>query len=492
MSSLFEPTTDDSLEQTDEAELLRPLPAERLEAVGGWGGVSQGVSYVYRPSTVDDLRQVFGMARQSGRSVAFRGGGNSYGDAAMNDENVVLDLRRMNRILAWKPENGRVTVEPGVTLRQLWEYVLEDGWWVPVATGTTKITIGGGAAMNVHGKNAWKLGPIGDHISEFDLMLPSGEIITCSREQNSDIFFAAIGGVGMLGCFTSLTLQMKRVYSGLLRVEGLTKPNLHETMRWFEDHLHNSDYLVGWIDAFASGQRLGRSELHRAHYLLPGEDPQPPQTMRLENQYLPDNIMGIIPKSMLWRFQKPFWNNFGMRYVNIAKFYAARLKGDHTIEQPHALFHFLLDYFDWRKPFGPGGLIQYQPFIPVANAEQAFADILRLGQRRGLPNFLTVMKRHRPDPFLLSYAVDGYSLAMDFKITRRNRERMVALVREMDEIVLAANGRFYFAKDSTVRPELARRYLGEDALAQFHALKQRCDPENRLQSNLWRRVFSHR
>lgn len=110
--------------------------------------------------------------------------------------------------------------------------------------------------MNVHGKNAWKLGPIGDHIREFDLLLPSGKLLTCSREQHADIFHAAIGGFGMLGCFTSLTLQMKRIYSGLLNVDALSSPNLGEMMAYFDAHLHDSDYLVGWIDAFPGGGPL--------------------------------------------------------------------------------------------------------------------------------------------------------------------------------------------------------------------------------------------
>jgi FAD/FMN-containing dehydrogenase len=472
-----------------ENQLQNSLPADRLEAVAGWGGSNNGMGYVYRPTTVKQLKEIFALASQNNRSIGLRGGGNSYGDAAMNDESIVLDLTRMNRILDWDPENGRIKVQPGVTLKRIWEYVVEEGWWVPVATGTAKITVGGGAAMNVHGKNAWKMGTFGEHIYEFDLLLPSGEIKTCSREQNSDLFFAAIGGFGMLGCFTSLTLHLKRIYSGLLQVEALTKPNLSSTMHWFEDHLHNSDYLVGWLDAFSRGKRLGRSELHRGIYLKPDEDPNPQQTLRLETQRISPDIFGFFPRSALWRFQRPFWNNFGMRWVNIAKFRAAKLRDGAIYREPHAHFHFLLDSLDWKKPFGPGGLIQYQPFIPKENAETAFTQILQLCQLRGLPNFLTVMKRHRPDPFWLTHALEGYSLAMDFRITKRNRARMVSLARELDEIVLLANGRFYLAKDSTLRPAVTRAYLGEETIIKFMALKQQVDPQNRLQTNLWRRLF---
>ncbi len=479
-----------STSQTRSYVLPAVLPDEHLEVVSGWGESTQGMSYVYRPSTLEALAKVFETAVQNGRSIAMRGGGNSYGDAFMNDENIVLDVRRMNRVLDWNPEKGIVRVEPGITIEELWQYVIEDGWWPPIVTGTSKTTIGGCAGMNVHGKNAWRKGPIGDHILEFDLMLPSGEIITCSRTENDDIFHAAIGGMGLLGCFTSLTLKMTRIYSGFLQVQTQAQPDLAGMFDYFHAHVEEADYIVGWMDAFAGSKALGRGDVHRAYYLPQGADPQPRQSLRLESQHVPENLMGVVPKSIMWLGMRPFMNNVGTRLINTAKYYAGHVGGGKTYLQTHAAFHFLLDYVPhWKKAYGPGGLIQYQPFIPKENALNAFADILRVSQFYDQPNYLTVFKRHRPDDFLLSYAVDGFSMAMDFRITPGNRQKMLMLTRELDEIVLAANGRFYFAKDSTVRPEVAQAYLGDEAINRFRTLKTRCDPDNLLQTNLWRRVF---
>lgn len=469
---------------------LYQLSMEHMERVSAWGGATSSVSYVYRPSTAEALADVFRLARQSGRTVGLRGGGNSYGDAAMNSENMVVDLRRMNRILDWNPQTGVIRLEPGVTLSELWQYVLEDGWWPPVATGTSLTTMGGCAAMNVHGKNAYRVGPIGDNILAFDLMLPSGEIITCSREENRDVFFAAIGGFGMLGVFTSLTMQMKHIYSGLLDVETRTRANLAEMFSYFEEYAATSDYIVGWVDSLATGKHLGRGDVHRANYLPPGADPNPAQTLRLENQHLGPNLFGLMPRSIMWLLMTPFMNNIGVRFVNIGKFRAGSFGGGKRYRQPHAQFHFLLDYVpDFKKAYGPGGLIQYQPFIPKETAQDAYRAILLECQRRGIPNYLTVFKRHRPDDFLMSYAVDGYSLAMDFRVTESGRQPIVWLARALDEIVLSAGGRFYFAKDSTLRPEGARAFLGDERITRFKELKRRCDPEGILETDLWRRLF---
>jgi hypothetical protein len=51
------------------------LPADRLEKVPSWGGASADMAYVYRPATAEELVAVFELARQRGRSVGLRGGG---------------------------------------------------------------------------------------------------------------------------------------------------------------------------------------------------------------------------------------------------------------------------------------------------------------------------------------------------------------------------------------------------------------------------------
>jgi FAD/FMN-containing dehydrogenase len=466
------------------------LPLSRLERVSAWGRASNAMSFVYRPSTLEEIRRVLSIANTSHRSIGLRGAGYSYGDATLNGENITLDMRRMNRILDWNPEAGQIRVEPGVTISQLWQYVLEDGWWPAVVPGTAKPTIGGCAGMNVHGKNAWKAGTIGDHIYEIELLLPSGDVVTCNREDNRDLFFATIGGFGMLGIFTSITLKLKRVYSGLLAVEALASSNIGEMIDQFEDNLPNSDYLVGWIDAFAKGKSLGRGQIHLARYLPTGVDPSPHQTMRLDYQHLPDVMFGIIPRSIMWRFMRPLFNNLGARFTNMGKYWSSKITHGSIFLQSHVAFHFLLDYVpNFKLAYGPGGLIQYQCFVPKENALDAFSDLLRLCQKRGLQNYLTVLKRHRPDEFLISHGVDGYSMAMDFRVTPKRRSKLLALAREMDEIVINAAGRFYLAKDSTLRPETFHSYLGNNVIEQFRSLKEQHDPDSILQTNMWRRLF---
>ncbi len=292
----------------------------------------------------------------------------------------------------------------------------------------------------------------------------------------------------MLGVFTSITLKMKRVYSGLLSVDAFPVSNLRRHLSALQDGAPYHDYIVGWLDTFAGGASLGRGQIHAARYLRENEDPHPQETLKLKNQILPPLIFGVFPKSLLYQLMKPFANNLGWRAVNLAKYIASLPK--HTFRQPHAAFHFLLDYVpNWELSYGRGGLIQYQSFLPKENAEAAWVEMLRLSQKRNMPSYLGVTKRHRPDNFLLTHAVDGFSLALDFKVSATTRPRMAAMLREFDQIVLEHGGRFYFAKNSETTAETARAFYGEETLKKFRKLKKRCDPNGLLESNLYRRIF---
>jgi FAD/FMN-containing dehydrogenase len=472
----------------DARTLLGPRHWARLE---GWGMAVSALGHLVRPRDVDQLRELFAFARQSGTPVTLRGGGRSYGDAAIGQDCLVLDLTAMNRILAWDPQTGIVDAEPGVTIEQLWKRIVPDGWWPAVVSGTMFTTMGGCAAMNIHGKNNYRVGPFGDHVLEFDLLLPSGELLTCDRQRHADLFHAAIGGFGMLGCFTRIRLRAKKVHSGNLAIEVFPTTSIPHMIEEFEDRAPDADYLVGWIDCIAGGRSSGRGIVHRADYLREGIDPMPRESLVLRAQDLPTKILGV-PKSLLWWPLGMFTNNTGMRAINAAKFHASRLAPVGAVyPQAHAAFAFLLDYVpNWKWAYKPGGLIQYQSFIPRASAARTFDNLLRMSRKAGLPAYLSVFKKHRPDPFLLTHAVDGYSLALDYRVTAGNREALWRLCHRMDEVVLAAGGRFYFAKDLTLRPRTVTRFLPRENLDAFVALKQRCDPDNVLQTDLSRRLFT--
>jgi short-subunit dehydrogenase len=469
--------------------LYSPWPLERLSRLENYGHSMSSAAYLFRPTHPEQIGELLTKARATETPITLRGSGRSYGDASLNAGGVVVDIRRMNRILEWNPETGVIKMEAGVTIEQLWKYILEDGWWPPVVPGTMFPTIGGVLGVNIHGKNNWQAGTFGEHVIELTAMLTNGDEITLTPKDA--MYYNVVSSLGMLGIITTVTMQMKKIHSGSVRVSAWAEPDLESMMAATDRGKDENNYIVGWMDSTKRGKGLGRGQMHAADYLAPGDDPAPTHSLKLDSQVLPDTFFGLVPKSILYKFMRPFMNNLGVWGVNTAKYFASATIGNNkTFLQSHIAFNFLLDYVpNWELSYGRGGLIQYQCFIPKETAHDAFAEILKREQKRGLPNYLSVLKRHRPDKFLLSHAVDGYSLAQDFKITDRNKPRMTKLVQELDQIVLEAGGRFYFAKDSTLRPEVVKAFLGDKTLKKLHKLKAECDPQGILESDLYRRCF---
>lgn len=478
----------------DPAQAPRTRVRASYEYVEGWGMAHGGCARVLRPRSVEEVLACYRIAREEGVPLALRGSGASYGDASTSARGHVLDLTRLNRVLAFDEESGLAELEAGVTIEQLWKHSLPRGFWPKVVSGTMFPTVGGAAGMNIHGKNQFAVGTFGEQIRELDLLLASGELRTLSRERDAELFHAVIGGFGMLGAIVRVVLETKRVHSGEVLVRGIAAHDLAEMMECFEATRHDADYLVGWVDCFAREESLGRGLVHHARYLGPGEDPEPERTLRVAHQELPGRILGLFPKDQVWRVLRLLNHDAGMRLLNALKYQAGRLEGlGEPHRQAHAAFNFLLDYVpNWKWAYGRRGrrgLIQHQVFLPEASALEALRAILERSQEAGQVSYLGVLKRHRRDPFLLTHGLDGWSMALDFKVVPERREELWRHCHWISDLVLEHGGKHYFAKDLAMRPEDARRMFRAGELERFAAHKRELDPTRLFETDLSRRLF---
>lgn len=434
-----------------------------------------------------EARQVVQAMRAERRSVICRGSGYSYGDAALNGGNAVLDLRGMNRILAWDSVSGLLDVEPGVTVAELAHCVQATGWWPPVVPGTAAPTLGGCVSANVHGKNNWKVGPLGEHLVEIELLLADGSFVVASPGENAELFTAAVGGFGLLGVVTRIRLHMHRS-SGWLRLERFAASRLEGALDILERSKERADHMVAWLDGFAQGGELGRGLVDIVEE-LPSRKSQPP------GKGILDQITSSLPlsvRSNLWILLKPLANETAIRRVNAMQYWSGALTSGRVRFASHSRFDFIHDTVpQWNRAFDLG-IVQYQTFVPQAMAAAVFRASLEQAQEAGAFPFLTVLKRHRPDSFLLSEGVDGFSMSMDFRVTHGNlRTLMPTLSRITESVVLPAGGRFYLAKDSVLQPHHMAASFGVEAVTQFLGLKREFDPGEVFQSDLYRRLFTH-
>jgi len=414
----------------------------RPERVEGFGLYNFSVSPVYRPASVEELRDVLAACRRRGERPVFRGAGRSYGDAAVNPRGPVVELTGLAAIRAFDEETGVVRAEAGLTLGDLWRFSLPRGFWPPVVTGTMHVTLGGAVAVNVHGKNGWRRGTLAEHVREVAVLRTEGGL---DRIPADDLRFAGLVGSRLDEPIVEVSLGLKRVPTGYLDVDAFTTPDLAATLAAIDGAKETSEYVVAWTDCFSRGPALGRSVVHLAN-ARPAAEGEPKGFSEAEQ--LADVKTGPLPVPLMLLGLRLTAKGPQMRLVNAAKYLAGRLAGRSHYQQSLVAFSFLLDYLPgWNEVYRPDGFLQYQMFVPKDRAEEAFARAIRLQHELGVVSTLAVLKRHRADPFPRAYAPDGFSLALDFPITRRNAGRLIRLCRAFDRLLLVCGGGVYRAKD---------------------------------------------
>ena len=172
------------------------------------------VNRIVEPETLDAARNAIRAAMREQRAVCIAGGRHAMGAQAFATDGVLIDIRRLNRVLAFNAERGLIEIESGMQWPQLLEYLVSTQRGRPrqwgfsqKQTGADRLTMGGCLAANVHGRGL-ALPPFVGDVESFTLLDARGELLTCSRSENPELFRLAIGGYGLFGFIYSVTLRL--------------------------------------------------------------------------------------------------------------------------------------------------------------------------------------------------------------------------------------------------------------------------------------------
>jgi FAD/FMN-containing dehydrogenase len=440
-----------------------------MTLVSGWGRFPVVDSEVLRPRSFEAVGEA--VAHVTG-SVA-RGNGRAYGDAAIGAVRTIA-MTGFDRVRSFDPATGRIRLEAGVLLSDLIDTFGPRGFLPFVVPGTRFVSIGGAIAADVHGKNHHGEGGFGRYVDSILLRTGQGETIEVSREQNSDAFFATVGGMGLTGFILEATMRLRPVETGWIRERVISASDLDAAMRVLEAS-QSATYSVAWIDCVARGRDLGRSLIYLGEHASADELAEGADRFPIGKN--PGLAVPVdLPSMTLNRYSIRAFNELYYRMG------ARRAGGDHVVSL-YPYFFPLDSIADWNRIYGRRGFLQHQCVIPEAGARDVLGDILDRVSKRGDASFLAVLKKLGHGDGLLSFPLPGYTLALDFPV----KGDILNFLDEIDRLVVAAGGRLYLAKDA--RQSRATFEAGYPALPRFNAIRKSLDPAKNIRSKLSQRLF---
>lgn len=415
-----------------------------------WGGLPTAGQTLRKISWVDELEPGW---QTSTLPVGF---GRSYGDSGLAASGEATSTVGLNRLLGFDVAKGILRCEAGVSLGEILQVSLGQGWILPVLPGTQVVSVAGAIANDIHGKNHYRAGTFGRHVRSLDLQRSDGQVLHCSPSENQEMFRASLGGLGLTGIIVAAELQLQRITGADLDAETIKFGDLEEFFSLSEESASAYEYSVGWIDCLSPRMRGHYSRANHTAQAVP---------------HRPLPVPGIP-------FELPFTpiNRLTLRTFN-SLYYHRQRSARRSYAQSWRSWFFPLDGIaNWNRLYGRLGFRQYQCVVPA----EAISELLGLIRRSGQGSFLAVIKTFGglAAPGLISFPRPGVTLALDFPW---RGQRTLSLFAQLDAVVRAHDGAIYPAKDAHMpAADFRRAYPG------WEQLETQRDPA--LMSQFWQRV----
>ena len=428
--------------------------------ITSWGIYPQIKSTLFKFEEKEQLKEI---VQQNDDLIAY-GNGRSYGDSALSTH--IVEVRQKDYFIDFDEERGLLHIEAGVLLREILESFVPRGWFLKVTPGTKLITVGGAIASDIHGKNHHIEGCFSECVEEFNIMVADGTIIRCTREEHDKLFKATCGGMGLTGVILDAKIYLKKINSQYIDQTTIKTKNLKETFEAFEAY-KEKPYSVAWIDCLAKEQEIGRSLL-------------------MVGDFRDDGALDYKKKkqkSIPFNFPSFALNNWSVKAFNWLYYNKAPNGISHQRVDLDTFFYPLDAIAHWNRIYGKNGFTQYQCILPKESSYEGLEEILHIISKSGKGSFLAVLKLYgKANENYLSFPIEGYSLALDFKIEKD----LFALLDRLDEVVVKYQGRIYLTKDVRIKKEVFER--GYPRITKFRNFRRANHMDKRFQSEQSKRV----
>lgn len=421
------------------------------------------------PTTTQDVVDAL---KRTDLPISIGGGHFSMGGQTASPNTLHLDMRQLNRVLRFDPQEAVIRVQAGIRWCDIQRFIDPHGFAVKIMQTYANFTVGGALSVNAHGRYMG-LGPVVLSVRAITLVLANGEVVDASPAHNAPLFNAAIGGYGGVGVIVEAELDL---VPNTRVARSDRKMRTTQYKAWFDANVRGrSDFVFNNFDLYPPNYTRGRAvswtitdepataprlqPLARgfwaAKYLLWAITETPLGKLRREHLYDP----------LLYLGKKVHWRNYEAGYD------VAELEPVGRARRTYVLQEY---------------------FIPIA-AFDDFAKAMSATLSRHAVNAVNISVRHAlgDNHTVMAWArSETFAFVLYYKQRTRDSamERVGVWTRELIDAALAAGGTYYLPYQLHATEEQFHRAYPR--AREMFALKAELDPHYRLRGSLWDRYYA--
>lgn len=452
------------------------------------------VAHIERPATLSELQALVRAAAQAGRQLSCAGGRHAMGGQQFARGELHIDTTGLRSVIAADAERGLLRIEAGATWPDIIAatHAMTTSGGVPWSirqkqTGVDDVTLGGSISANAHGRGL-AMQPLVEDIEDLTLVDARGDLVDCSRQENTELFSLAVGGYGLFGiiCAATLRLAPRRRVVRLVDVLDLSDA-MNAVWRRFEQGCLYGDFQFVIDPRDPAFLQRGVFACYR-----PVDDPEPAAT--------DDQAADLQPDAWL-RLLRLAHDDKAAAFRLYAQHYLGT-HGSHYWSDTMQLSTYLPNYADFvaaqapsaasAVPATPETLVIGEHYVPRDCLGPFMAAAGAVLRARGVEVIYgTIRSILRDTTSFLPWARDDYACIIFNLRTRHDdtgRRSTAEAFRGLIDAALELDGSFFLTYHRhATREQLLRAY---PRLPNFLTAKRRYDPEERFVSDWYAHMRS--
>ncbi|HYE59669.1 MAG TPA: FAD-binding oxidoreductase [Candidatus Kapabacteria bacterium] len=447
------------------------------------------VKNIVRPTSVREIQDIVVRSQTEHVSISIMGGRHAMGGQQFGDDTTVIDMTGMNRIIDFNKNKGLLTVEAGIMWPEVAVYLKEsqvddrDGWSIAQKqTGADRLTIGGALSANVHGRGL-TFAPFISDVETFWMVNAEGKHIECNRQTNSELFSLVIGGYGLFGVITQVTLRLIPRKKLIRVVEVIHVDSLADK---FKERIHDG-FLYGdfQFSTDISSDAFLTKGVFSCYKPIPFSTPEEGEHKTLSAEdWIKLFCLGHTDQKKVYELYTQYYlSTSGQIYDS----------DEHQKSYYPEGYHAMVDTV-MKAPVKATEMIT-EIYVPRAEIASFMHEVAAYFRTTTVPVFYgTVRLIEKDTESFLAWAKESY-VCIIFNLhvvhTAEDIEKAKVAFQTLIDLGLKRGGGYYLTYHTWARPEQVRAVYPQ--FEQFLKLKQQYDPKEVFQSNwyrLYKKMFS--